>query len=83
MVINMIGKDQISGMLNQIIDRVIKAKAEQQLQPGEIDSIITLYIGPDSEPYAAIGFINDENQILRFDRVQKITDFINSQLENL
>lgn len=84
--ISMIGKDNISDMINNLVSGILQKKSEVQLLPGE-NYICGLFYEVNGEiHYSTVAIREGENQemnITRFMHVQKISDLIDKAIKEI
>lgn len=82
MAINMIGQDKIAPMITDIINEIMQQKKQVELELNEFD-VCAIFYEKGGVPYFALAFVDDNDCITRYDKVQKIEDFVNTMLKNI
>ena len=84
--ISMIGKENISDMIRQVITGILEKKAEIPLSEGETAICALFYEIGDEVFYSTVGVREGDNQemiITRFIHVQRISQLIDSAIKQL
>lgn len=83
LVINLIGKDQIKILADQVFERLRKEREDFAFEPGETDVISFQYVSESGEICNALGTINKENHIIRVINPQSVSQLIDKYTKEL